>query len=70
MSDHVFLNADRTAVVSEFDGGKKWQVSREFAASLGLLKDEKAVPQTRRNQAFDATAAKAPPTKRAPRKRK
>lgn len=55
MSDNVYLNADRSAVVSEFDPGKKWQVRRKEAHALGLLSEEEPKPQARRTSADDTT---------------
>lgn len=61
MTDKVFLNASRSAVVSEFDpGGKKWVVDRDEAVRLGLIADKDAKPQARRTEAFDASKATAP----------
>ena len=54
MSDNVYLNRDRTAVVPEYADGKKWQVTREEAVKLGLLDSadkpvqERRAPQKRR----------------------
>lgn len=48
MSDNVYLNADRTAVVDATDPGKKWQVRRKEAQRLGLIPDGDAKPQARR----------------------
>lgn len=72
MTDKVFLNADRTAVVDEFGPGKKWKVSREEAFRLGLLDDAEPKPQARR-PAFDASKATAPveqPKKRTTRRKR
>ena len=48
MSDNVYVNADRTAVVEQSDPGKKWQMRRKDAQRLGLLPDGDAKPQARR----------------------
>jgi hypothetical protein len=48
MSDNVYLNRDKTAVVSEWDTGKKWQVSRAEAVKLGLLDSAEKPVQERR----------------------
>ena len=48
MSDNVFLNKDRTAVVPEYAAGKKWQVSRKEAVRLGLLDSPEKPVQARR----------------------
>jgi hypothetical protein len=76
MTDNVYLNKDRTAVVSEFAAGKKWQVPRAEAVRLGLLDSPDKPVQARRAPAFDASAAVAPTDKpkqkrrSAPRKKK
>lgn len=48
MSDNVYLNRERTAVVEATDPGKKWQIKRKDAQRLGLLPDGEAKPQARR----------------------
>ena len=48
MTDHVYLNADRTQIVPEYAVGKKWQVSRKEAVKLGLLESEEKPVQRRR----------------------
>lgn len=51
MSDNVYLNADRTAVVPEYAVGKKWQVRRSVAYELGLLESpDKPVQERRKPQ--------------------
>lgn len=48
MSENVYVNADRTAVVDETAPGKKWQMPRKEAQRLGLLPDGDQEPQERR----------------------
>lgn len=55
MSDNVYLNRERSAVVEETDPGKKWLISREEAVRLGLLSDEAPKPQARRNATTTAS---------------
>jgi hypothetical protein len=62
MTDKVYLNAAKTAVVDQFSAGKKWQVSREEAAEMGLLDADK--PKQERRAAFDATKATVPKVQR------
>ncbi len=50
MTDNVYLNADKTKVVSEWTVGKKWQVPRKEAVRLGLLDSEEKPVQQRRSQ--------------------
>ena len=49
MTDHVYLNADKTALVPEHADGKKYQISRDEAVKLGLLETAEKPNQTRRN---------------------
>lgn len=48
MSDNVWVNADRSAIVGRFGPGKKFQLSRKEAARIGLLTDDTPQPQPRR----------------------
>lgn len=68
MTDNVYLNRDRTAVVSQFAAGKKFQVPRAYAVKLGLLDSADKPVQERRE--FDATKAVIPRQKRRYTKRK
>ncbi len=61
MTDNVYLNRDRTAVVDQWSVGKKWQVPRSQAVRLGLLDSAEKPVQERRTPAFDATKAVVPP---------
>lgn len=57
MTDNVFLNRDRTAVVPAGSAEAKWQISRAEAAKLGLLDSAEKPVQERR---FDASKAVSP----------
>ena len=50
MTDNVYLNRDRTAVVPKGSADAKWQVSRKEAVKLGLLDTEERPKQARRTQ--------------------
>lgn len=62
MSDNVYVNRDRSAVVPKGSADAKWQISREEAANFGLLESSEKPVQKRR--AFDATKAHTAPQKR------
>lgn len=69
LGDNVYLNRDRTAVVSEFAAGKKWQVPRAEAARMGLLdSEEKPVQKRRTEPTLQRTVEEVGPT--APQKRR
>jgi hypothetical protein len=69
MTDNVYLNRDRSAVVPKGSAEAKWQVSRSEAAKLGLLEsDEKPIQQ--RRSAFDATKAVNPSLNGTPQRRR
>ena len=51
MTDNVFLNRDRSAVVPKGSADAKWQISRKDAVKLGLLDTEDKPKQTRRVKA-------------------
>ena len=76
MSDNVYLNKDKTAVVPEYAVGKKWQVTREEAVRLGLLDSAEKPVQTRRSaggplRTVEEVGPTAPQKRRtAPRKKK
>lgn len=48
MTDNVYLNKDKTEVVSEWTEGKKFQVPRKVAVEMGLLDVEEKPIQNRR----------------------
>jgi len=48
MTDNVYLNKDKTAVVPKSALGKKWQVPRKEAVRLGLLDSPEKPTQARR----------------------
>ncbi len=60
MSDNVYVNAERTAVVEATSPGKKWQMPRKEAQRLGLLPDGEAEPQARRVVRDTTNAISAP----------
>ncbi len=54
MTDNVYLNRDRTKVVSAKSADAKWQISRKEADALGLI-----------DKPTEATEAKPKSTKKA-----
>ena len=66
MSDNVYVNAEKTAVVSEFDPGKKWQMPRKEAIRLGLIPDGEPKVQARRTESRPVTTESVPEDRQRP----
>ena len=60
MTDHVYLNRDRSKVVPKGSVEAKWQVSRKEAHALGLLESDEKPRQTRRVQTESAQKRRKP----------
>ncbi len=65
MTDNVYLNRDRTKVVSAKSADAKWQISRKEADALGLIDKPAQRTETTNTRLVADSAPKRKDTKKA-----